>query len=121
MRVLADHCLPSDLVRVLQRIGAEVKRARELGLERASDDALFRHAHRLGRVLVSTDYDFTNVARFDIRRSHGVVVISLADASKASLCTRVEGFFRSVRATQLRGRLAVLEVSHVIFWPKRRR
>jgi predicted nuclease of predicted toxin-antitoxin system len=121
MQVLADHCLPTDLVRVLQRIGADVKRARELGLERASDDELFRQARRLGRLLVSTDHDFTNVARFDIRRSRGVVVISLADASKASLRMRVEGFFRSVPAKRLRGRLAILEAGHVIFWPKRRR
>jgi len=41
MRVFADHCVHTDVVAALLKIGIEVERAIEKGLERSPDEEIF--------------------------------------------------------------------------------
>src|SRR3989338_3400246 len=109
MLLLADHCVPTDVVDVL----------RTLGLARAADETVFDHARRHGQTLVTTDRDFGNIVRFPIRQSPGIVILELEGVSKTALLARVQSFFKNIRPSALRGRLTLLEPSRVRVWPTR--
>ena len=121
MRLFADHCVPSDFIRALRDMGIQVERAYDVGLDRASDETIFQHAHKTGRVLLTCDLDFTNVIRFNIRDSAGVVVAHLENLPNTQMIHRIQEFFHRTRPHTLQGTLTVLEPDAIRVWPKPRK
>lgn len=120
MRLFADHCVPTDIIRVLREMGFEVIRAYDVGLDRAEDESIFDYARRHGAILVTVDRDFCNIVRFQITKARGVVLIELEAFSKQFVRERLEGFFSRLTPQTIRGRLAILKPSTVTIWPKSR-
>ena len=118
MRLFADHCVPTDVVVALRTLGCQVERAYDVGLDRASDAEIFAYARQHRRILLTTDRDFGNIVRFAISTSPGVVILELEEVSRTTLVKRVQGFFRAVRPSSLRGRLTLLEPTRIRIWPK---
>lgn len=58
MRLLLDHNISPKVASPLRAAGHDVAVAREVGLSRASDEAVTDFARRERRVLVSADSDF---------------------------------------------------------------
>ena len=119
MRVLADHDVPTDVVEVLRGEGHDVQRAYEAGLDRVSDDALFTHAQKTGRLLLTFDQDFGNIARFPPERSAGIVLVLIAGMSKDTIIERVRWFFASTRASRVPRKLFLIDRTQVRLWSKR--
>jgi predicted nuclease of predicted toxin-antitoxin system len=68
-RLLVDEALPRSLVVNLRAAGHRADGIRELGLRGRSDEEVFRQARQLDAVLITSDLDFTNLARFLPRRT----------------------------------------------------
>ena len=69
MRFLLDNNLSPKLAEPLRTAGHDVIHVRDIGLQRATDEAVIDAARTEGRVLVSADTDFgTLLARTTVRR-----------------------------------------------------
>jgi predicted nuclease of predicted toxin-antitoxin system len=58
VRVILDQNLPHDAARLLRATGRDVTNTRELGMARASDDAIIGYAIESRSVVVTLDRDF---------------------------------------------------------------
>ena len=58
MRLLFDQNLPVRLVPALAELYPDSVHVRQLGLERADDDSVWKHAAAHGLTIVSKDADF---------------------------------------------------------------
>ncbi len=119
MKVLCDHCVPSSIVHKLRSLGHSILEARDVGLARASDEALFEFALRSKRLLITLDHDFGNITRFFIQKSHGVVVIYAAEMNRDEILNRIQYLFQTYfKHRNPQGTLFILEAHGVRFWPK---
>jgi predicted nuclease of predicted toxin-antitoxin system len=120
MRFLIDANLPRSIVALVAGLGHEVEFARDAGLAAAPDAAVAERAKAQGAALVTRDMDFADVRRYPPEQFSGLVVLRLADSSRADEIARVfERFLHEPRfVSQLPGRLAIVEVDRVRFRPR---
>ena len=90
MAFLSDHCFFVCGVEVLRRAGHDVIRASEVGLARASDEALIPFCLQAHRILLTLDRDFTNRARFPVGSHGGIVFFRLAPFAPSALLRLLE-------------------------------
>ena len=90
MEFLADHCFFVCGVEFFRRGGHDVIRASEVGLARASDEALIPFCRQANRILLTLDRDFTNRARFPLGRHVGIVFFRLVPFAPAALLRLLE-------------------------------
>ena len=63
MRFLVDNQLPPALARFIQaELGSEAQHVGDVGLQEASDAAVWMYARATGSILISKDEDFTSMA-----------------------------------------------------------
>lgn len=74
MRWLADECVHSDVVRDLRLAGHDVRYAAEV-FRQAADSDLADEAHRDGRILLTEDKDFGELAFQKLRAVPGIVLL----------------------------------------------
>ena len=74
IRYLLDADLPRSASQALRERGCDAVDVRDIGLEKAPDDTLFRYAviHRYTRI--TSDKGFTNLLRFPLGTHAGLVV-----------------------------------------------
>jgi len=77
MKIFADQDVYALTVRLLVSRGHDVVTAAQAGLARASDEAILRHAHEQGRVLLTRDRDFGSLV-FIKRMPAGVLYLRIA-------------------------------------------
>jgi len=87
---LAEHCFFVCGVEFVRRRGHDVIRASEVGLARASDDALLPFCRHTRRILLRRDRDFTNRARFPLGSHSGMVCFRLAPCAPETLLRLLE-------------------------------
>ncbi len=119
MKILADQCVHFDVVEQLRKLGCQVEHTSQIGLARADDDTVFRHACRSGQILLSFDKDFGNIAHFPVRNSYGVVIIYIEGMSRQEIIDRSVFCFRKfIMKLNHHGRLFVVESNQIRIWPK---
>jgi predicted nuclease of predicted toxin-antitoxin system len=120
MRFLVDANLPRSIVALVAGLGHDVEFARDVGLAAAPDAAVAERAKTHRAALITRDMDFADVRRYPPEQFAGLVVLRLADSLRADEIARVvERFLREPRfASQLPGRLAIVEVDRVRFRPR---
>ena len=122
MRIFTDHCVYTDIVESLRHAGFTVERAIQANLHQSSDEDIFNYALKTSQVLLTFDQDFTNIFRFDIRKSAGVVVFHIKKGiSKETIIERVVNFFSGVKSKDLVGTLFIVDFAgRIRSWPGRR-
>jgi predicted nuclease of predicted toxin-antitoxin system len=112
MRLLADENIPSETVRALRHAGHDVFAVAEAAPGTA-DPALLEQARSEGRVILTFDRDFGELAVRDPGRQPDGVVLLRFIPSDAAAATRVvlELFGRSDLV--LEGFLSVVEARHI--------
>ena len=70
MRFLADMGVSQHIVQLLRQNGEDAVHLRDEGLQKLPDSTIFEKAHSEGRIVLTFDLDFGEIAAF----SHGRIV-----------------------------------------------
>ena len=118
MEILADHCVPPSLVRALRKQGLKITLAREAGLAKMPDEAIFNFALQNSLALFTFDHNFGDTTRFDIKNSAGVIIIYIERMSKREIFEKAIDFFSQTEPSRLKGHLFIIEPGRTRVWPK---
>lgn len=88
MRLLADECCHSDLVRLLREAGLDVASVAELNPSIQDIDVLAM-AHDMGRILLTDDKDFGEIAVLRLQPALGVILLRTQSVNPAFEARRV--------------------------------
>jgi predicted nuclease of predicted toxin-antitoxin system len=89
VRFLADAGISPKTVEFLKALGHEATHVRSLGLQRASDSELVRHAVDNSDVLLTFDLDFGEILALGSLNEPSVVLFRLADERADSVNRRL--------------------------------
>jgi predicted nuclease of predicted toxin-antitoxin system len=88
LRLLLDAQLPPSFAQALRDLGFQADHVFDLGLNRATDTRIWRHAMRKSAVILTKDADFASRRRLS-RSGPPVVWIRLGNMTKRSLIERL--------------------------------
>ena len=118
MKFLLDTCVWGGAANELRRAGHDAIWAGEWA-DDPGDDEILEHAHREGRVLVTLDKDFGELAVFHGMPHSGIIrLVNIGARQQASACLRVidlhgkdlkSGAILTVEPDRLRIRLATIQ------------
>lgn len=107
--MLADHCVPEDIVRRLRADGHHVERVVDAGDPRANDKTVAALAMRLEAVLVTADMDFSRRTDFPPRRFAGIVVLKDLSVDPLRVYRRLIRLLARLDSERLAGVVAVVD------------
>jgi len=107
-KILADECIPLDLVNVLQEAGLDILTVSEIGLSDADDAKIFKTAVSRKRILLTFDRGFGDIFRFDISGSFGIVIILISQMTRKEIVNLPLAFFRLQKGKSLAGKLVII-------------
>jgi predicted nuclease of predicted toxin-antitoxin system len=109
-----DEALPRSLAEAIRASGHEAVHIRDIGMQGASDVAVFDYAQREGAVLVTPDLEFGDIRDFPPGRHCGVVLLRMPRVVTAPrLAGEVVRLLRGLTEADLRGNLVIVEPGHV--------
>lgn len=119
MRFLLDANMPRSAAALLRQYGHEAFDLRDIGLGGADDARIAAHARSNGLVLVTRDFDFSDVRNYPPAEFAGIIVLQLPDDAIAAVVVKVLETFVSQPdlLTGVVGRLAIVESWRVRFRP----
>jgi hypothetical protein len=98
----------------LKRVGHDVSTVAMQGLSGANDETLFEVCSNEGRVLVTLDFDFSQVLRFPPARSAGIAILAAPGKMTAGLLDHlIEQLTASIPLHPLEGRLWIVEPGRI--------
>lgn len=119
MKFLLDANLPRSAASVLRDLGHEVEEARDV-LPGGTDDATIAARAKAGNwVLITRDFDFSDIRNYPPQNYAGIVVLDLPDDAIAAQVNQVLKSFagKPELLSRLAGRLAIVEAWRVRFRP----
>ncbi len=119
MRFLLDANMPRSGAVMLRQNGHEAFDVRDIGLGGADDTRIAAHAKANGLVLVTRDFDFSDIRNYPPAEFAGIIVLQLPDDAIAAVVVKVlETFLSQPQLLALVvGRLAIVESWRVRFRP----
>ena len=119
MRFLLDANMPRSAVGAVQRLGHEAVDVREIGLGGAEDKHIAAYAQQHDLVLITRDFDFSDIRNYPPAEFAGIIVLELPDDAVAATVVKVmESFLSQPQLlSQLAGRLAIVESWRARFRP----
>ena len=107
MRLLADECCHIDLVRGLRDAGVDVASIAELSPSIQDTDVLAT-AYAMGRILLTDDKDFGELAVLRLQPAHGIILLRTDSVDPAFEARRVLEL-RDAHGSELAGLFGVVE------------
>lgn len=89
MKIKLDENLPLALATALRAIGYDLHTVPDEELSGHNDNDVFAAAQSEGRVLITSDFDFSDIRRFAPGSHAGIVLIRLHQPDTASIVDRV--------------------------------
>lgn len=108
LSLLADENVEARLIEALRRAGHDVRSVAEVQPS-ADDEAVLRLAEEEGRLLITNDKDFAELAFLRRRAYAGIVLLRLSRLSTERKAERTAEVLRSV-GHRLTGAMTVIEV-----------
>ena len=108
LKILADECIHTDLVKALSDNGLDVVTVSQLGLSGKSDEVIFKQAIKSKRILLTFDRGFGDIFRFNISSGQGIVIILPSQMTKEELIALPLAFFKSYQKGKLTGKLVII-------------
>jgi predicted nuclease of predicted toxin-antitoxin system len=109
LRVLADMGVSGRVVEWLRAQGHDAVHLRDEGLQRLPDEEVFAKAVREGRVVLTFDLDFGEIAAFSGEHSVSVLVFRLRDTRTAHVIERLRAVLASAREALDAGAVVTVE------------
>lgn len=106
--MLADHCVPGNIVQTLRDAGVTVLRVVDLVDPRASDKDVAALAARYSAVLLTADSDFTRRRDFQPQRFGGIILLKDLSSAQDRVVRRLLRLV-SGRGHDLSGSLVILD------------
>jgi len=103
MKLKLDENVSALTAAPLRALGHDVDTVRDEHLTGADDDTVWDAAQRDGRLLVTSDLDFSDVRKFAPGRHHGIILLRLRDPSRRVIEERVLALFRTGDAASWSG------------------
>lgn len=103
---LIDGNLPPSLGDVFRANGHEAVHVADLGMQRAADIEIWKHAHSNRAVIVTKDKDFASLAisRADVCP---VILVRIGNVRRAALLAKFRNAMRDVLAALSKGELLI--------------
>jgi predicted nuclease of predicted toxin-antitoxin system len=111
LKLLIDECCPRVVADVLENQGFDVVRVAQ-SRPGATDDDLVVQAHDEGRVIVTQDYDFGEIAVRHGRFGSGLVLIACQSLPPVERAARTARIMLDL-ADQLYGQMTIIELKRV--------
>ena len=108
LKFIVDAQLPPALAKWLKTKGAEATAVRDLGLQAASDDEIWRLAASQGAIVVTKDEDFAQLAAADAN-GPAIVWVRTGNVVNRLLVARFEACWTEIEA-HLRAGARVVEL-----------
>jgi predicted nuclease of predicted toxin-antitoxin system len=108
MKFLADQDVYATTIRYLSGLGHDVSLLAQLGLARAEDAELLRHANEQGRILVTRDRDFGALV-FVQGGGPGVIYLRISPSTQNAVHAEFERVLTLYTEVELRGSFVVIE------------
>jgi predicted nuclease of predicted toxin-antitoxin system len=109
MRFLVDQDVYHMTVVWLRQQGHDVVTAEELGMQRASDDALLARAKETFRLLLTRDKDFGALTFLQAQLSGGVILLRVTPTMVEDVHQELQRLLKEHREEELRGSFCVVE------------
>ena len=113
MKFLLDANLSPETADFLRRLSFDAISLVEMHLGGLNDAAVIRLAERQGRILITFDKDFGEIAYFSVLKRAGVIILRIADQRIETVNTLLNSFLKKCvaedAAVNLRGKLIILQ------------
>ena len=119
MRFLVDANVPRSATLLLRQMGHEAVDVRDIGMRGAPDSTIAEYARNTRQILITRDFDFSDIRNYPPGDYAGIVVLKLPDDTTATRLVEVLEIFvlREDWLARLTGRLAIVEGWRVRFRP----
>jgi len=102
VKFLVDNQLPRVLCRFLASRGAECEHVLDVGLAKATDEQIWRHAGENGQIVISKDEDFAHLAA-RVKTGARFVWVRLGNCRSAALLAAFDRVWPRLEASLLAG------------------
>lgn len=121
MKLLADQDVYDVTIKWLRGKGHDVVTAKELGLERASDEELLSKAKELGRIMLTRDKGFGALVFLKPEKAPGVILVRGSPGTIEEVHRELERLFEEHKEEELKELFCVVEPGRyrIRRWPRR--
>jgi predicted nuclease of predicted toxin-antitoxin system len=109
VRFLADMGVDLRVVEWLRRRGHDAVHLREEGLHRAADEQVFAKALTEGRIVLTFDLDFGDLAAFTREATARVILFRLENTRTTHVIERLEAVLTGSSDALTRGAVVIIE------------
>jgi predicted nuclease of predicted toxin-antitoxin system len=113
MRLKVDENLPSEFAELLRKAGHDVATVREERLGGADDARVATACRDEGRGLITLDVGFSNIRRYPLGASPGIVVLRLEQQDKPHTLSVAGRLVSLLGREELAGRLWIVDERRV--------
>ena len=119
MKFLLDANMPRSTAELLREFGHEVEDTRDVLPQGAEDSSVAAYARSGLQILVTRDFDFSDIRNYPPHDYSGIIVLELPDDAVASQVNQTLRSFvgNPELLARLPGRLAIVEAWRVRFRP----
>ncbi len=115
MDFLTDENIYTQIVQAVRSLGHDVMDIKEQNLFGTPDEEIIQIAQRTGRILITSDKDFSNILAYPPSQYPGIIVLRLSRLTINGATQRVVAFLKMLTGEKISGRLAIIEPDRVRF------
>ena len=109
MKFIVDQAVSPRLADWLRSAGHDAAHTRELGLASAADQAIFELAAREGRIVITSDLDFSRILALSGQDGPGLVLFRAGNLSDDDMLQLLQRVLKSVAGDDLARSVCVVD------------
>lgn len=113
MKFKTDENLPVEACELLNKQGHDALTVLDQKLGGAADDQLSTVCQSEKRVLVTLDFDFSDIRHYPPSEHHGIIVLKATSQSKKSIVKLLEGVLKLLNTEPVEGKLWIVEENKI--------